>query len=144
MLKKDNLALYAFRKYGDNALRAAYCCTGNRPAAERAAAAVFCKLRREPPVLSDDSALKAWVLRNVIEFCDAPDTAAALTGKPDDALQRRLASLPPHCGEIVYLHDYEHYSVAEIAELLRRPEHTVAAQLADGRRGSETAEGDCA
>lgn len=140
MLKQENLALYAFQSFGDNALRAAYCCTGSRTAAEQTAKAVFCMLRRDPPALKDDAALKAWVLRNVIERC----ASVTQSEKPENDLQKRLADLPPHCAEIVYLHDCERYSVAEIAELLCRSELTVTAQLADCRRVLGSAEGDCA
>ena len=113
MLKQENLALYAFQTFGDNALRAAYCCTGSLAAAEQTAQAVFAALRREPPVLSDDAALKAWILRNVIVLCSRRSPA------------HPFAELPPHCAEIAYLYECEHYSASEIAELLGRPEHTV-------------------
>ena len=41
MLTDDNIALYAFRRFGDTALRFALCCTQHREEAEDIAQDVF-------------------------------------------------------------------------------------------------------
>ena len=69
-MMNENIALYAFRKYGDTALQAAYCCLGNRADAEKAAQAVFFALHRNPRTFSDDAQLKAYILRAVIQRCN--------------------------------------------------------------------------
>lgn len=68
-MQHENIALYAFQKYGDTALQAAFCCLGNRADAEHAAEAVFFALRRNPRTFHDDAQLKAYILREVILSC---------------------------------------------------------------------------
>ena len=54
MLSKENLALYAFQKFGDTALQAAFCCIGNRADAEDVAQEVFFSLHKTPRDFADD------------------------------------------------------------------------------------------
>ena len=59
----DNIALYAFRKYGDTILRAAYACCGNYSEAEDITQEVFFALHSKPQTFENDEHLKAWLIR---------------------------------------------------------------------------------
>ncbi|MBQ8921585.1 MAG: sigma-70 family RNA polymerase sigma factor [Oscillospiraceae bacterium] len=150
MLSKENIALYAFQKYGDTALQAAFCCIGNRADAEDVAQEVFFSLHREPRDFNDDEHLKAWLLRCVINRCknlhksiwrrmrvnmdDVPTAALTVHDSSEREVLNLITSLPQPYSEVVYLHDYEGYTIREIANMLDRPENTVSSQL---RRGHQ-------
>lgn len=55
----DNIALYAFRKFGDTVLRAAYTCCGSYAEAEDITQDVFLQLHTKPQSFTDDEHLKA-------------------------------------------------------------------------------------
>lgn len=143
----ENIALYAFQKYGDTALRAAYCACGSREDAEDIAQEIFLELHANPRSFSGDEHLKAWILRAVInrcknlrksvwrrmrvEFEDITEPAAK-----EDNTREILAAirrLPKDKAEVVYLHDYEGYTVKEIADMLEKNENTVSSLLRRGR-----------
>lgn len=65
----DNIALYAFRKFGDTILRAAYACCGNYSEAEDITQDVFLILHSKPQTFRDDEHMKAWLLRAAINKC---------------------------------------------------------------------------
>lgn len=150
MLSKDTIALYAFRKFGDTALQAAFCCIGNRQDAEDVAQEVFFHLHKYPIEFVDDEHLKAWIIRAVINRCknlrksiwrrmrvSFDDIKEHMLAAPEDnsrEILRMIAALPKPYAEVVYLHDAEGYRIREIAEMLGRPENTVSSQL---RRGHE-------
>lgn len=144
----ENIALYAFQKFGDAALQAAYCCLGNRADAEDVTQDVFFALHKHPRSFNDDEHLKAYVLRAVINRCNSLhrklkrqiriglDTVIEnLTSSQDNAgeIIRMIRSLPAPYNAVVYLHDCEGYTIREIAEMLDRKENTVSAQLRRGR-----------
>lgn len=149
MLSEENIALYAFRKFGDTALQAAFCCLGNRADAEDVAQEVFFALHRKPRDFENDEHLKAYILRAVINRCsnlrkslwrkmrvsleDAKESE--LAEKPDSLgdIIAVIQSLPAPYNAVVYLHDCEGYTLKEIAKLLGRKENTVGAQLRRGR-----------
>lgn len=150
MLSKENLALYAFRKFGDIALQAAFCCIGNRADAEDVAQEVFFSLHKTPRDFADDEHLKAWILRAVINRCknihksvwrrmrismeDIPTAAVTVQDSHEKEIINLITALPQPYSEVVYLHDCEGFTIREIAQLLNRPENTVSSQL---RRGHE-------
>ena len=149
----ENIALYAFQKYGDTALRAAFCYLGNLADAEDITQEVFFALHREPRIFKNDEHLKAFLLRAVINRCknlrksiryrmhisldDANE--AELADQPDGSYKARaiidmIRALPAPYGAVVYLHDCEGYTIREIAEMLEKKESTISTQL---RRGHE-------
>ena len=149
MLSKENIALYAFRKYGDTALQAAFCCLGNQADAEDVAQDVFFALHRHPREFNDDEHLKAYILRAVINRCNnlhrklkrrirlsldqlKESELIDREGSIDDII-RMIKALPAPYNAVVYLHDCEGYSAREIAEMLGRKENTVSSQLRRGR-----------
>ncbi|MBR5370869.1 MAG: sigma-70 family RNA polymerase sigma factor [Oscillospiraceae bacterium] len=150
MLSKENIALYAFQKFGDTALQAAFCCIGTREDAEDIAQEVFFQLHQNPREFNNDEHLKAWILRCVINRCrdmhkstwrrmriaweNVPEHALADDQEDTAVILDAVRALPQPYAEVVYLHDCEGYTLKEIAEMLGKKENTVGAQL---RRGHE-------
>lgn len=149
-MQTDNIALYAFKKYGDTALQAAFCCLGNQQDAEDVAQEVFFALHRHPRTFNDDEHLKAYILRAVINRCNTlrrklrrririsledvrESELAENTGSLMDIIAL-IKALPPPYNAVVYLHDCEGYSIREIAEMFSRNENTVNSQLRRGRQ----------
>ena len=64
-----NQALYAFRKFGDTVLRAAYACCGNYAESEDITQDIFLLLHAKPQSFADDEHLKAWLLRVTVNKC---------------------------------------------------------------------------
>ena len=151
MLIEGNIALYAFRKYGDTALQAAFCCTGNRQDAEDIAQEVFFALHRKPPQFRDDEHLKAYILRAVInraknlhksvwkrlrvDIEDVPESALAAEDDSSAAeILQMIRELPKPYAAVVYLHDCEGYTIKEIAKMLDKKENTVSSLLQRGHK----------
>ena len=148
--QNENIALYAFRKYGDTALQAAYCALGCRQDAEDITQEVFFALHREPRDFQDDNHLKAYILRAVINRCknlrksfryrmhisldDAKESDLAQEPDGLQEIMQMIRALPSPYGTVVFLHDCEGYTIREIAEKLGQKENTVSTQL---RRGHE-------
>ena len=65
----DNSALYAFNKFGDTILRAAFAMTGSYPEAEDITQEVFLTLHSKPQDFESDEHMKAWLLRTAINRC---------------------------------------------------------------------------
>ncbi|MBQ6039358.1 MAG: RNA polymerase sigma factor [Oscillospiraceae bacterium] len=147
----ENIALYAFRKFGDTALQAAFCCLGNRADAEDVAQEIFFALHRNPREFQDDEHLKAYILRSVINRCknlrgsiwhrmrvSFEEAVLPQQAGPDESglqeIIRMIRALPPPYNAVLYLHDYEGYTIREIAEMLGRSENTVSTQLRRGHR----------
>ena len=148
MLNQENIALYAFRKFGDTALQAAYCATGSREDAEDIAQEVFFALHRKPVQFESDAHLKAYILRAVMNRAknlrkslwsrkrtDVEDIAD-LPAEPDNSAEilALIAALPQPYSAAVYLHDCAGYKIREIAEMLDAKPNTVSAWL---RRGHQ-------
>ena len=150
MIGKENVALYAFQRFGDTALQAAYCCIGNLADAEDVAQEVFFALHKKPQSFTDDEHLKAWILRAVINRCknlkksvwrrmrtglDSVQNTETIDKELNiREIQDMITSLPQPYAEVVYLHDCAGYTIREIATILNRAENTVSSQL---RRGHE-------
>ena len=147
-MESGNIALYAFRKYGDTALQAAFCCTGSRQDAEDIAEAVFLAMHDNPPSFAGDAHLKAYIIRTVIRlsgnlrhsFWHRLRTAVSPDKGPDAedssvrVILRIIASLPPEQSAAVYLHDHERYTVKEISRMLGQDEEAVTALIRRGRQ----------
>ena len=150
MLNEENIALYAFRKFGDTALQAAFCCIGNRADAEDIAQEIFFALHRNPREFNDDQHLKAYILRAVINRCtnlrksfwwkmrvSLEDVKESELSEEQDAkaaeIIAMIQALPPPYNAVVYLHDCEGYTLREIADILGKKENTIGAQLRRGR-----------
>ncbi len=145
-----NIALYAFQKFGDTALQAAFCFLRSRPDAEDIAQEVFFALHREPREFENDEHLKAFILRAVINRCknlrksiryrmhisldDARESDLAAEQDGTSEIIDMIRALPAPYSTVVFLHDCEGYTIREIAEMLGKKENTISTQL---RRGHE-------
>jgi len=150
MYPNDNTALYAFRKFGNNVLRAAYAFCGSYAEAEDIVQDVFLSLHTEPKTFNDDEHLKAWLLRVTINKCknlrrsfrfsrtcsiDELEHSEAVSeiGTDGRELRNRIAALPQKYSEVLFLYYYEGYNIKEIAEMLGKNENTVGSLLRRGR-----------
>lgn len=146
----DNIALYAFRKFGNNVLRAAYAFCGSYAEAEDIVQDVFLSLHTDPKKFNDDEHLKAWLIRVTINKCknlrrsfrfsrtcsiDELERSDVICEMNTDGreLRRKIASLSRKYSEVIFLHYYEGYSIKEIAEMLGKNENTVGSLLRRGR-----------
>lgn len=117
-MNAENMLLYAFRQYGDQVLRLAYCYTGNIHDAETITESVFLMLRER--MIPDGEKLR-FLLRH-----------AAAEGK---ALQRRgiLPELSADCAAVLHLHDHEGMELDEIGAILGETPQYLKNLLAEGR-----------
>ena len=146
----DNIALYAFRKFGDTVLRAAYACCGSYAEAEDITQDVFLQLHTRPQSFTDDDHLKAWLLRVTINRCknlkrsfrisrtsslDSEEAVSASNEmkKEDSTVLEQIRSLPKKYASVIYLYYYEGYNTREIAEMQGKSENTVSSLLRRGR-----------
>ena len=151
----DNSALYAFNKFGDTVLRAAFAMTGSYQEAEDITQEVFLTLHAKPQSFDSDEHLKAWLLRSAINRCkNYRKSARILRNSPiDDELENTLsceftprdseirdmiAKLPGKYASVIFLYYYEEYTVKEIASLMGKNENTVSSLLQRGRKKLRT------
>lgn len=149
MNEKENVALYAFRRFGESVLRAAYCCTGSYSSAEDIAQDVFLTLHEKPRDFSDDEHMKAWLLRVAINKCRNYKKSWEQKGRTDlesvpeaaftdDSVKKRelkeaVLALSEKYSSVLFLYYYEGYSIKEIASILNKRESTVGSLLRRGR-----------
>ena len=147
----NNTALYAFRKYGDTVLRAAYACCGNYSEAEDITQDVFLILHSNPQDFESDEHMKAWLLRAAINKCKnyKKSFRVSRTDNIDDVSENQLkcnftlrdseireniSKLPQKYSSVIFLYYFEGYSIREIAEMLGKNENTVNSRLQRGRK----------
>ena len=149
-MNNDSTALYAFRKYGNTVLRAAFAISGSYAEAEDIVQDVFLSLHTKPRSFNDDEHLKAWLLRVTINKCknlrrsfrfsrtcslDKLEHSEAICEISTEGreLREEISALPKKYAEVIFLHYYEGYSIKEIAEILGKNENTVGSLLRRGR-----------
>lgn len=147
----SNIALDAFRKYGDTVLRAAYACCGCFAEAEDITQEVFLSLHAKPQSFTDENHLKAWLLRAAVNRCknyhnsftkkkrvaleDADSCALMCEFTPeDDTVRKAVAKLPAKYSSVLYLYYFEEYNIREIADMLGKNENTVSSLLRRARQ----------
>lgn len=150
MNDETNIALYAFRTFGDTVLRAAYSCCGSYHEAEDITQEVFLTLHAQPRSFASDEHLKAWLLRCTINRCrnyiksgrirlntaleDTPEQPDTSAGIPDSSIMECIRLLPEKYSSMIYLYYYEGYNIREIAEMNEMSENTVSSLLRRGRQ----------
>lgn len=140
------LCARAVETYGDMVLRLAFQRLGSQADAEEAAQEVFLKLLREKR-FQDEVHLKRWLVRVTLHRCadlrrsawrrhTVPlETTAWPAFSPEEReTLEELWSLPPKDRDVLYLHYYEGYTIAETAELLGEKANTVGARLGRARK----------
>lgn len=150
MPEDENIALYAFRRFGDTALRFAVCCTQNRAEAEDIVQDVLLMLHASPRRFESDEHLKAWLLRTIRDrsknyhlrsrrraaasLAEAEAVAAHGNFAEEYAMRELIFSLPRNYATALYLYYYEGYRTAQIAALLGEKQNTVSTWLRRGRK----------
>lgn len=117
---------------------------------EDAVQEVICRAWQQQARLRDDHALKAWVIRILINHCytmlrrakrEAPTAQPPEPAAPagaDPLLSEGLANLPEKFRLPLVLHYIEGYSVEDITHILRLPAGTVKSRLHRGRQHLRT------
>ena len=161
-MNNENTALYAFKKYGNTVLRAAFAFSGSYAEAEDIVQDVFLSLHTNPQNFNSDEHLKAWLLRAAINKCknfrrsfrfsrtcsiDDLEHSEVICEMDTESreLRQQIAALPKKYAEVIFLHYYEGYSIKEIASMLNKNENTVGSLLRRGReklKAELAAEGD--
>lgn len=150
MVRNDNTALYAFQKFGDTVLRAAFACCGSYSEAEDITQDTFLLLHAKPQSFTDDEYLKAWLLSVAVNKCknlrrsfrfsrtdsletqDYPSASYEMNTE-DNSVLSEIRSLPEKYASVIYLYYYEGYNTREIAEIQGKSENTVCSLLRRGR-----------
>lgn len=151
----DSSALYAFNKFGDTVLRAAFAMTGSYPEAEDITQEIFLALHSNPQDFESDEHMKAWLLRSAINRCknyrksarirkSSPlDEALANTlccefTARDNEIREMISGLPEKYSSVIFLYYYEEYTIKEIADIMGKNENTVSSLLQRGRKKLKT------
>ena len=76
--------------------------------------------------------LRRWKRR--LEHLNSQTASDHATQEPYNSMLDAILALPAKYKDVVYLHYYEGYHTAEIANMLHRPESTVRNQLSRARK----------
>ena len=145
-----------YEKYANDVLRVSYFYLGDRQKAEDVTQDVFVRLLTHTPELIPGRE-KAWLLKVALNRCRdlwraawvkrvvLGSPAMELTPAPgnlDDRLEKQelmqaLHRLPTDFREVILLHYYQGYGIAEIAAMLGVPEGTISSRLSRGRKKLE-------
>ncbi len=134
------------RKYSQTVVNVCMIRLKNYADAEDCFQNVFVKLYTKSPEFSDETHLKAWLIRVAINECVSclrknkqiiplktiNQEEAYFTDDTNDVLWALLKT-PQKYREVLYLHYCEQYTVSEIAEILKTNENTVKTRLKRGR-----------
>ncbi|WP_297209047.1 RNA polymerase sigma factor [uncultured Flavonifractor sp.] len=134
-------------RYGPLVYRMAIQGTGNRSDGEDVAQEVFVSLIQSDPTFTDDTHLRAWLIRATANRCKSwgrspwrkrtvpLDTFRDAASPPSDGsgVLEAVAALPGKYRWPVYLHYIEGYTAGEIGQLLGCPRNTVLSRLSRAR-----------
>jgi len=145
-----------YEKYANDVLRVSYFYLGDRQQAEDVTQDVFVRLITHTPELVPGRE-KAWLLKVALNRCRDLWRAAwvkrVVLGSPamdltpapdmlDERLERQellsaIRKLPADFRDVILLHYYQGYGIAEIAEMLGVPDGTISSRLSRGRKKLE-------
>lgn len=145
-----------YRKYATDVLRVSYFYLGDRQKAEDVTQDVFVKLLTTGPELEEGKE-KAWLLKVAVNRCRdvwragwvkrvvlgspqlelIPDERAVDERLEKQELMKAIHALPAQFREVILLHYYQGYGIAEISEMLNLPEGTISSRLSRGRKKLE-------
>ena len=140
--------LYLFHRYRDDVYRLAVNYTRNYQEAEDVCQTVFLKLLEQPDLTPGRE--KAWLMQVTANQCrdllrsswwkrTVPlEQAFQIPKTQTDETIYLLQKLPPQYRVVLYLHYYEQYTTAEIAQLLKIPTGTVSTRLKRARERLKT------
>lgn len=145
-----------YEKYANDVLRVSYFYLGDRQQAEDVTQDVFVRLLTSNPDL-EEGREKAWLLKVALNRCRDLWRAAwvkrVVLGSPamdlapapdqiDDRMEKQelmnaIHRLPADFRDVILLHYYQGYGIAEMAGILKVPEGTVSSRLSRGRKKLE-------
>ena len=135
--------IYLFHRYRDDVYRLAVNYTRSAQEAEDVCQTVFLKLLEQPEITPGKE--KAWLMQVTANECrdllrsawwkrTVPlEQAFQIPKNQEDETIYLLRKLPPKYRVVLYLHYYEQYTTAEIAQLLKIPAGTVSTRLKRAR-----------
>lgn len=135
--------LYLFHRYRDDVYRLAVNYTRCAQEAEDVCQSVFLKLLEQKNITPGKE--KAWLMQVTANECrdllrsswwrrTVPlEQAFQIPKTQTDETIYLLQTLPPQYRVVLYLHYYEQYTTAEIAQLLKIPTGTVSTRLKRAR-----------
>ena len=135
------------RRYMDTIFRLAFHYTRSQAEADDITQEVLIKLYRTDKAFESEDHVKHWLLRVTINACKKAllspwrrtepmedHTAALPFPSPEHSeLMDAVLALPARYRVPIYLHYYEGYSVAEVAEILKLSQSAVKMRLKRGR-----------
>lgn len=144
-----------YESYADDVLRVSYFYLGDRQKAEDVCQDVFVRLLTKGPDIQPghekawllkvalnrcrDMWRAAWVKRVVLgsplEMLPAEDNIEHYAAKSD--LMETVHALSPAFKEVILLHYYQGFGIAEIARMLDLPEGTISSRLSRARKKLE-------
>lgn len=132
-------------KFSDMIFRIAYQNLLNFADSEDIVQEVFVKLLCHRREFEDEEHLKAWLIRVTVNQCrdfrrvflrrqevELTDVEASFEPREEWVLDE-LAKLSKYDRTVIYLHDYEGYTVQEIAEILKKKPNTISSRLTRAR-----------
>ena len=145
-----------YTKYADDVLRVSFFYLGDRQQAEDVTQDVFVRLLTHAPDLEEGKE-KPWLLKVALNRCRdiwraawvkrvvLGSPAMELTPAPDrmdenlekQELLASIRKLPAEFRDVILLHYYQNYGIAEIAQMLNVPEGTISSRLSRGRKKLE-------
>lgn len=145
-----------YEKYATDVLRVSYFYLGDKQKAEDVCQDVFIRLITNCPDIQEGRE-KAWLLKVALNRCrdlwraawmrrvvlgapmfeliPAPDEFEKLSDKAE--VMEAIHQLPASFKEVILLHYYQGYGIAEIAEMMDLPEGTISSRLSRGRKKLE-------
>lgn len=134
-------------RYLDTVFRVAYNYLRSSADAEDVAQTVFEKLLKETKQFENDDHIRNWLIRVTINECkkmlrspwskreNLEDYTRTLSfdNPKSSELFHAVMELPKKYRLPIYLHYYEGYSTAEIAQIMKIPKNTVCTNLKRGR-----------
>lgn len=145
-----------YEKYATDVLRVCYFYLGDRHKAEDVCQDVFVRLITNAPDLQEGRE-KAWLLKVALNRCrdlwrgawlkrvvlgspafelvPAPDEFGKLAEQQE--IMQAINQLPSTFKEVILLHYYQGFGIAEIAEMMELPEGTISSRLSRGRKKLE-------
>lgn len=145
-----------YSQYADDVLRVSYFYLGDRQKAEDVCQDVFLRLLTRTPDIQPGHE-KAWLLKVALNRCRDLWRAAwvkrVVLGSPFDAvpapddidfrsekadLMEAVSQLSASFKEVILLHYYQGFGIAEIAAMLDLPEGTISSRLSRARKKLES------
>ena len=136
------------RKYMDTVYRIALNYMKSPDAADDITQEVFLRLLRSKTLFESEEHTRSWLIRVTINECkrdlasrwrrveplEAYAEKLSFSSEENSETYRIVMRLPRKYRMVIYLHYYEGYSTAEIAQMLGSKQSTVCTQLERGRK----------